>query len=401
MTDTNETKVQAQSEAQVQEEPAIQLTLTPEEKKQENEAQLKALEEEQNAKMEAVAKDIYNEAKLSDAEKKMVEDFSQKIDITEANIVLQYGSEAQKKISDFSDTALDNVKTKDLGEVGTLLSNLVVELKGFDEKENDKGFLGIFKKAGNKVESLKAKYDKTEVNVNKIANVLEDHQIQLLKDIALLDQLYDRNQTNCKELTMYIIAGKKKLEKVRNEDLPALQAKAKESGLAEDAQAANDLQNACDRFEKKLYDLELTRQVSIQMAPQIRLVQNNDTLMTEKIQSTLVNTIPLWKNQMVLALGVYHSREAMQAEREVNNMTNELLKKNAETLHQATVETAKESERGIVDLETLQHTNQELIATLDEVLQIQKEGHAKRAEAEKELARIESELHNKLLEINR
>ncbi len=401
MTDTNETKVQAQSEAQVQEEPAIELTLTPEEKKQENEAQLKALEEEQNAKMEAVAKDIYNEAKLSDAEKKMVEDFSQKIDITEANIVLQYGSEAQKKISDFSDTALDNVKTKDLGEVGTLLSNLVVELKGFDEKENDKGFLGIFKKAGNKVESLKAKYDKTEVNVNKIANVLEDHQIQLLKDIALLDQLYDRNQTNCKELTMYIIAGKKKLEKVRNEDLPALQAKAKESGLAEDAQAANDLQNACDRFEKKLYDLELTRQVSIQMAPQIRLVQNNDTLMTEKIQSTLVNTIPLWKNQMVLALGVSHSREAMQAEREVNNMTNELLKKNAETLHQATVETAKESERGIVDLETLQHTNQELIATLDEVLQIQKEGHAKRAEAEKELARIESELHNKLLEINR
>ena len=401
MTDTNETKVQAQSEAQVQEEPAIQLTLTPEEKKQGNEAQLKALEEEQNAKMEAVAKDIYNEAKLSDAEKKMVEDFSQKIDITEANIVLQYGSEAQKKISDFSDTALDNVKTKDLGEVGTLLSNLVVELKGFDEKENDKGFLGIFKKAGNKVESLKAKYDKTEVNVNKIANVLEDHQIQLLKDIALLDQLYDRNQTNCKELTMYIIAGKKKLEKVRNEDLPALQAKAKESGLAEDAQAANDLQNACDRFEKKLYDLELTRQVSIQMAPQIRLVQNNDTLMTEKIQSTLVNTIPLWKNQMVLALGVSHSKEAMQAEREVNNMTNELLKKNAETLHQATVETAKESERGIVDLETLQHTNQELIATLDEVLQIQKEGHAKRAEAEKELARIESELHNKLLEINR
>lgn len=401
MTDTNETKVQAQSEVQVQEEPAIQLTLTPEEKKQENEAQLKALEEEQNAKMEAVAKDIYNEAKLSDAEKKMVEDFSNKIDITEANIVLQYGSEAQKKISDFSDTALDNVKTKDLGEVGTLLSNLVVELKGFDEKETDKGFLGIFKKAGNKVESLKAKYDKTEVNVNKIANVLEDHQIQLLKDIALLDQLYDRNQTNCKELTMYIIAGKKKLEKVRSEDLPALQAKAKESGLAEDAQAANDLQNACDRFEKKLYDLELTRQVSIQMAPQIRLVQNNDTLMTEKIQSTLVNTIPLWKNQMVLALGVSHSKEAMQAEREVNNMTNELLKKNAETLHQATVETAKESERGIVDLETLQHTNQELIATLDEVLQIQKEGHAKRAEAEKELARIESELHNKLLEINR
>ena len=351
---------------------------------------------------------IYQEAEpetpeivLTPEEKNMVSAFAEKIDLANSNMILQYGAGTQKKIADFSEKALDNVKTKDLGEVGTLLSNLVVELKGFDEKENDKGFLGIFKKAGNKVESLKAKYDKTEVNVNKIANVLEDHQIQLLKDIALLDQLYDRNQTNCKELTMYIIAGKKKLEKVRNEDLPALQAKAKESGLAEDAQAANDLQNACDRFEKKLYDLELTRQVSIQMAPQIRLVQNNDTLMTEKIQSTLVNTIPLWKNQMVLALGVYHSREAMQAEREVNNMTNELLKKNAETLHQATVETAKESERGIVDLETLQHTNQELIATLDEVLQIQKEGHAKRAEAEKELARIESELHNKLLEINR
>lgn len=401
MTDTNETKVQAQSEAQVQEEPAIQLTLTPEEKKQENEAQLKALEEEQNAKMEAVAKDIYNEAKLSDAEKKMVEDFSNKIDITEANIVLQYGSEAQKKISDFSDTALDNVKTKDLGEVGTLLSNLVVELKGFDEKENDKGFLGIFKKAGNKVESLKAKYDKTEVNVNKIANVLEDHQIQLLKDIALLDQLYDRNQTNCKELTMYIIAGKKKLEKVRNEDLPALQAKAKESGLAEDAQAANDLQNACDRFEKKLYDLELTRQVSIQMAPQIRLVQNNDTLMTEKIQSTLVNTIPLWKNQMVIALGLEHAQRAAKAQNAVTDMTNELLKKNANALHEATVSTAKASERGIVDIETLTQTNAELVKTFDEVLQIQSEGRQKRLQAEADMVKMENELKQKLLEIRK
>lgn len=396
MTDVKETAVQAET----QPDSGIQLTLTPEEKKEENARQLEELEAKKKADAEQAMKDTYDEAKLTDSERKMVEDFSKKIDITQANIVLQYGSEAQKKISDFSDTALDNVKTKDLGEVGTLLSNLVVELKGFNEKE-DTGFFGIFKKAGNKVESLKTRYDKTAVNVNKIADVLEDHQIQLLKDIALLDQLYERNQTNAKELTMYIIAGKKKLEEVRNKELPALQAKAKESGLAEDAQAANDLQNACDRFEKKLYDLELTRQVSIQMAPQIRLVQNNDTLMTEKIQSTLVNTIPLWKNQMVLALGVSHSKEAMQAEREVNNMTNELLRKNAETLHQATVETAKESERGIVDMETLQHTNQELIDTLDEVLQIQKDGHAKRVEAEQELTRIEGELHKKLLEVNR
>ena len=394
MADTNETNTSVQA----QEEPTIQLTLTPEEKKDENTQQLEQLEAK---KAEEDAKSVYDEAKLSDAEKKMVDDFSQKIDITEANVVLQYGSEAQKKISDFSDTALANVRTKDLGEIGDLLSNLVVELKGFDEKEEDKGFFGLFKKSGNKVESLKARYDKTEVNVNKIADVLEDHQIQLLKDIALLDQLYERNQTNSKELTMYIIAGKKKLEQARNEELPKLQAKAKESGLAEDAQIANDFQNACDRFEKKIYDLELTRQVAIQMAPQIRLVQNNDTMMTEKIQSTLVNTIPLWKNQMVLALGVSHSKEAMEAEREVNDMTNALLKKNAETLHQATVETAKESERGIVDLETLQHTNQELIDTLDEVLQIQKEGHQKRNEAEQELTRIEGELHKKLLEVNR
>lgn len=355
---------------------------------------------EQQEEKKASETDIYEEEKLTPEEKQMVEDFAKKIDITSSNIVLQYGSQAQKKISDFSDTALDNVRTKDLGEVGSLLTDLVVQLKGFGEEE-DKGFLGIFKKAGNKFEAMKTKYEKTEVNVDKIADVLEDHQIQLLKDIALLDQLYERNQINTKELTMYIIAGKKRLKEAYEHELPALQAKAQETGLAEDAQAANDLQNACDRFEKKLYDLELTRQVSIQMAPQIRLVQNNDTLMTEKIQSTLVNTIPLWKNQMVLALGVSHSKQAMEAQRAVTDMTNSLLKKNAETLHQATVDTAKESDRGIIDLETLQHTNQELISTLDEVLAIQKEGHQKRADAEKELAKIEDELHRKLLEINR
>lgn len=355
---------------------------------------------EQQEEKKTSETDIYEEEKLTPEEKQMVEDFAKKIDITSSNIVLQYGSQAQKKISDFSDTALDNVRTKDLGEVGSLLTDLVVQLKGFGEEE-DKGFLGIFKKAGNKFEAMKTKYEKTEVNVDKIADVLEDHQIQLLKDIALLDQLYERNQINTKELTMYIIAGKKRLKEAYEHELPALQAKAQETGLAEDAQAANDLQNACDRFEKKLYDLELTRQVSIQMAPQIRLVQNNDTLMTEKIQSTLVNTIPLWKNQMVLALGVSHSKQAMEAQRAVTDMTNSLLKKNAETLHQATVDTAKESDRGIIDLETLQHTNQELISTLDEVLAIQKEGHQKRADAEKELAKIEDELHRKLLEINR
>lgn len=392
----NEKAAQAQTQEQP-EESGITLTLTPAEKKEENKETLEKLEEKKNVVPD---QDFYDEAKLTESERKMVNDFSKKIDITEANIVLQYGSEAQKKISDFSDTALDNVRTKDLGEVGDLLTDLVAELRGFNEPE-EKGIMGFFKKSTNKVQALKAKYDKTEVNVDKIAGVLEDHQIQLLKDIALLDQLYDRNQTNIKELTMYIIAGKKKLQDVRENELPALQKKAEESKRTEDAQEANDLQNACDRFEKKIHDLELTRQVSIQMAPQIRLVQNNDTLMTEKIQSTLVNTIPLWKNQMVLALGVTHSKEAMEAQRAVTDMTNELLKKNAETLHQATVETAKESERGIVDIETLQHTNEELIATLDEVLQIQKEGHQKRSEAEAELSRIENELHKKLLEVNR
>ncbi len=375
---------------------SITLTLSPEEAENQVAEQQAALEA---AKTEQAVKDQYDESKLTEQERRTVNEFSKKIDITETNTILQYGSAAQKKVTDFSDSALKNVRTQDLGEVGDLLSNLVTELKTTDQKE-EKGILGLFKKGGDKVEQLKARYDKAEANVDKIAAVLEDHQIVLLKDIALLDQLYERNAQNTKELSMYIIAGKKKLEEVRSTELPALVEKAKQSGLPEDSQAANDLSQACDRFEKKLYDLELTRQVSIQMAPQIRLIQNNDTLMTEKIQSTIVNTIPLWKNQIVLAMGINHSKEAMEAEREVTNMTNALLKKNAETLHQATVETAKEAERGVVDIETLQHTNQELIATLDEVLTIQKEGHEKRVAAEQELARIEAQLADKLLEVN-
>ena len=390
------------SQAQAQEEPVITLTLTPDEVKEEQSQQLEDLENKQEAPKEKTIEEMYSDAKLSDAERKVVNDFSEKIDITEANSVLNYGSAAQKKVTDFSDAALKNVRTKDLGEVGDLLTDLVKELRGSEvNKEEKKGlFSGLFKKGTDKIADVKARYDKAEANVDKISAVLEDHQIQLLKDIALLDQLYERNQANTKELSMYIIAGKKKLKEVRTTQLPELIKKAQDSGLPEDAQAANDLAQACDRFEKKLYDLELTRQVSVQMGPQIRLLQNNDTLMTEKIQSTLVNTIPLWKNQIVLALGINHSKEAMEAEREVSNMTNELLKKNAETLHQATVEVAKESERGIVDIETLQHTNEELIATLDEVLAIQQEGHEKRQAAEAELARIESELHTKMLEIN-
>ena len=375
---------------------SITLTLSPEEAENQVAEQQAALEA---AKTEQAVKDQYDESKLTEQERRTVNEFSKKIDIMETNTILQYGSAAQKKVTDFSDSALKNVRTQDLGEVGDLLSNLITELKTTDQKE-EKGIMGLFKKGGNKVEQLKARYDKAEANVDKIAAVLEDHQIVLLKDIALLDQLYERNAQNTKELSMYIIAGKKKLEEVRSTELPALVEKAKQSGLPEDSQAANDLSQACDRFEKKLYDLELTRQVSIQMAPQIRLIQNNDTLMTEKIQSTIVNTIPLWKNQIVLAMGINHSKEAMEAEHEVTNMTNALLKKNAETLHQATVETAKEAERGVVDIETLQHTNQELIATLDEVLTIQKEGHEKRVAAEQELARIEAQLADKLLEVN-
>ena len=390
------------SQAQAQEEPVITLTLTPDEVKEEQSQQLEDLENKQEAPKEKTIEEMYSDAKLSDAERKVVNDFSEKIDITEANSVLNYGSAAQKKVTDFSDAALKNVRTKDLGEVGDLLTDLVKELRGSEvNKEEKKGlFSGLFKKGTDKIADVKARYDKAEANVDKISAVLEDHQIQLLKDIALLDQLYERNQANTKELSMYIIAGKKKLKEVRTTQLPELIKKAQDSGLPEDAQAANDLAQACDRFEKKLYDLELTRQVSVQMGPQIRLLQNNDTLMTEKIQSTLVNTIPLWKNQIVLALGITHSKEAMEAEREVTNMTNDLLKKNAETLHQATIETAKEAERGIIDIEKLTHTNEQLLATLSEVIDIQRDGHEKRMQAEAELARIEDQLNKKLLEID-
>ena len=341
-----------------------------------------------------------NEESLSTSEKKQVEDFSKQIDITSTSTIIQYGAAAQKKIANFSDTALANVTTKDLGEVGQTLTSLVNELKGFNAKEEEKGFFGFFKKASNSIGQLKTKYDSAEKNVDKIVDILQDHQVTLLKDISLLDQLYERNQVNTKELTMYILAGYKKLNEVKVNELPQLKAKAEASGLQEDAQAYNDLVNSVDRFEKKLHDLELTRMVSVQMGPQIRLIQNNDTLMTEKIQSTLVNTIPLWKSQIVLALGIHHSKEAMQAQSEVSKMTNELLRNNAKTLHMATVETAKESERGIVDIETLENTNRELIATLDDVLKIQQEGREKRAAAEVKLVNIENELKSKLLNLN-
>lgn len=336
---------------------------------------------------------------LTPEEKKMVADFAAKIDLKSSNAILQYGAGAQKKIADFSESALENVKTKDLGEVGDMLAGVVTELKSFDEEEEEKGIFGFFKKGGNKLANMKAKYDKAEVNVNKICDALEGHQIQLMKDIAMLDKMYELNTTYFKELSMYIAAGKKKLQDVAATELPELEAKAARSGLPEDAQAVNDLNALCNRFEKKIHDLELTRTISLQMAPQIRLVQSNDTVMSEKIQSTLVNTIPLWKSQMVLAIGVENSSRAAKAQREVTDMTNELLRKNAEKLKLATVETAKESERGIVDIETLKATNESLISTLDEVMKIQQEGKEKRRTAEVELNRIENELKQKLLEI--
>ena len=336
--------------------------------------------------------------KLTEQEQQMVDSFVPKIDLRDSHLVLQYGSGAQKKIADFSENVLGSVRTKDLGEIGEMLSGVVTELKSFDVEE-DKGLFGFFKRSSNKITAMKARYDKAEGNINKICGVLENHQIQLMKDISLLDKMYELNTVYFKELCLYIIAGKKKLNMVRETDLAALTEKAKQSGLAEDAQAANDLASLCDRFEKKLHDLELTRMISIQMAPQIRMVQNNNTLMSDKIQSTLVNTIPLWKSQMVLALGLEHSRQAASAQREVADMTNELLKKNADTLKMATVDIARESERGVVDVETLQHTNQSLISTLDEVLQIQEEGRQKRQEAERELSRLEGELKQKLLDI--
>ena len=340
--------------------------------------------------------------KLTEAEQKMVDDFSENIDLNDSGIVLQYGSAAQKKIADFSDNALEGVRTKDLGEVGNMITDLVAELKGFNiEPEEKKGFFSIFKKAGSGIAKLKTKYDKAEVNVDRITGVLEDHQNQLLTDIVMLDKMYENNLSYFKELTMYILAGKKKLEQERATTLIELEEKAKTSGLAEDAQAANDFANLCDRFEKKLHDLEMTRTISIQMAPQIRLIQNGDTLMAEKIQSTINNTIPLWKNQMVLALGLAHSKAAVEAQREVSDLTNELLKKNAEALKTGTVAIAEESERSIVDIETVRYTNEQLISTLNEVLRIADEGRAKRLAAENEMIMIENELKTKLLDIRK
>jgi len=340
-----------------------------------------------------------NQINLTEEELKTVDDFSGKIDLTDSAIILQYGAACQKKIAEFSDNALAGVRTKDLGETSDMIADLVAELKGFDADEEEKGFLGIFKKAGSQVTRLKARYDKAENNIDMITGRLEDHQNQLLKDIIMLDKMYQTNLDYFKELTMYIMAGKKKLEAERATTLPQMKVKAEQSGLTHDAQAANDYAAMCDRFEKKLHDLELTRTISVQMAPQIRLIQNNDAVMSEKIQSTINNTIPLWKNQMVLALGLAHSKEALETQRAVTDMTNELLKKNADMLKQGTVEIAQESERGIVDIETIAYTNQQLISTLDEVLRIQDEGREKRKAAEAELIRIETELKNKLLEI--
>lgn len=348
---------------------------------------------------EQAADPAFSENNLTPEELQMVNEFSQKIDLHNSQAILQYGVGTQKKMADFSEAALNNVRTKDLGEVGNMLSSLVIDLKSFDVTEQDKGFKGLFKKSSNKITSMKAKYDKAEVNVNNVCTALENHQVTLMKDIALLDKMYAVNLTYFKELSMYILAGKKKLEEVRNGELAAAVAKANASNLPEDAQAAKDLQSMCDRFEKKIHDLELTRMISIQTAPQIRMVQNNDTLMAEKIQSTIVNTIPLWKSQMVLALGIEHSAQAAKAQREVTDMTNELLRKNADILKTATIDTAKESERGIVDLETVKHTNESLISTFDEVLKIQTEGREKRRNAEAEMQRMEDELKKKLLEI--
>ena len=352
---------------------------------------------EEKAELSAVEKEMET-LQLTDAEKKMVADFSSKIDLRNTNLVLQYGAGAQKKIADFSETALDSVRTKDLGEVGQLLSGVVAELKCFDEEEQ-KGFLGIFKKASNSIESMKAKYGKAEANVNTMVEVLEGHQIQLMKDTAMLDKMYEINKNYFKELNMYILAGKDKIEQAKTKEIPALMEKARLSGLPEDAQDVNDMKAMVERFEKKIHDLELTKAISLQMAPQIRLIQSNDTVMAEKIQSTLVNTIPLWKSQMVLALGMNRSVEASKAQQAVNEVTNDLLKKNAEILHMSTIETAKAAEKSIVDINTLTQTNQLLIQTLDEVMQIQAEGKEKRRVAEVELNRIENDLKNRLLEM--
>ncbi|MCD7787643.1 MAG: toxic anion resistance protein [Firmicutes bacterium] len=353
-----------------------------------------------DVKVKEAAAEVIDESMLTDAEKKVVDDFVKKIDIRDSTVVMQYGSAAQTKVSQFSDSTLEKVRTKDLGEIGDTITNLVNQLKGLSIDEDEKGIKSFFKRSSNKLSTMKTKYEKAEVNVDSICKVLQDHQVTLLHDIATLDKLYATNLDYQKELTMYIIAGKKKLKLERETTLSDLMKKAADSGLAEDAQAARDFSDLCDRFEKKLYDLELTRMISIQMAPQIRLIQNSDTMMVEKIQSTLVNTIPLWKSQMVIALGLTHASQAMDAQREVSNVTNELLKKNADALKTSTIEVAKESERGIVDMETLRHTNEQLVSTLEEVIRIQDDGRAKRRESEAELAKIEAELKQKLLDIN-
>ena len=375
-------------------ETAPTLTLEPDfgEPKQE------VAPQKQDTELEAARKEM-EQTTLSPEEQQMVNDFAEKIDIENINQILQYGAGTQKKMADFSDAALENVKTQELGEVGDLITQVVGELRDFDATEEEKGFLGFFKKQGNKIETLKNRYAKAEVNVEKITDSLQEHQRRLLKDSAILEKMYSQNLTYYKELTMYILAGKKKLQQVREGKLRELENKAALSGLPEDAQEAKDLDSKCNRFEKKLHDLELTRMISLQTAPQIRLVQNNDTTMVEKIQTTIVNTIPLWKSQMVLALGIAHSTEAANAQRQVTDLTNELLKKNAEALHMASVETAKESERGIVDIETLKKTNADLIQTLDDEMKIQKEGRIKRQQAEEEMRRMETDLKNKLLEI--
>lgn len=360
-----------------------------------------APEPEPPALKEEKKEDIMDDSVLSAEERSIVDGFVSQIDLNNTNGILQYGAGAQKKMADFSERTLENVRSKDLGEVGDLLAGVVTELRSFDAPEEEKGPFAFFRRSSNRLAAMKAKYDKAEVNVTKICTTLEGHQRQLLKDIAVLDQMYQQNLAYFKELTMYIMAGKKKLELVRSTELQAKKNQAQRSGLAEDAQAAKDLEDLCIRFEKKLYDLELTRMVSIQTAPQIRMIQNNDSVMAEKIQSTLVNTIPLWKNQMVIALGIHHSTEAAKAQRQVTDMTNELLKKNAENLKMATIETARESERGIVDMETLKHTNMTLISTLDEVMKIQEDGRQKRKAAEAELASLEQDIKNKMLEMAR
>lgn len=370
--------------------PTPTLTLEPALNTQES----VAVQEETKPEMPA------EEDVLSAEEKKMVEDFSRQINVKDSNMILQYGAGAQKKMADFSEAALENVKTQDLGEVGDLITGVVTELRNFDATE-EKGFFGFFKKGANKLDTMKTKYDKAENNVDKIVEALQKHQMQLMKDAATLDKMYELNLTYFKELTMYILAGKKKLKEVREGELAELMEKAQRTGFAEDAQAAKDLDAMCIRFEKKLHDLDLTRTIAMQTAPQIRLVQNNDTTMVEKIQTTIVNTIPLWKSQMVLALGIANSNEAVKAQTAVTDMTNELLRKNAEMLHTSTVEVARQSERGVADIETLKQTNESLIKTLDEVMQIQKDGRQKRQEAEMEMRKMESELKNKLLEIRR